>query len=67
MIQAFRAEDRSAQATSENLGLRPGLVEAAVAYYADNREAVDEWIEANHMMMEEAAAAFDRQQAVKGA
>jgi hypothetical protein len=67
VIQVFLAEDRDTRATSENLRLRPGLVEAAVAYYADNREAIDGWIEANRVMMEEAAAAFARQQAVKGA
>ena len=29
------------------------------------REAIDEWIEANRTMMDEAAAAFDRRQAIK--
>jgi hypothetical protein len=67
VIQVFIAEDRSTTATSENLNLRPGLVEAALAYYADNREAVDEWIQANRILMEEAAAAFDRQKAIKDA
>jgi hypothetical protein len=67
VIQVFLAEDRSTTATSENLNLRPGLVEAALAYYADNREAVDEWIQANRILMEEAAAAFDRQKAIKDA
>lgn len=67
VIQVFLAEDRNIRATSENLNLRPGLVEAAVAYYADNQEAVNEWIEANRTLMDEAAAAFDRQRAIKGA
>ncbi len=67
VIQVFLAEDRNTKATSENLNLRPGLIEAALAYYADNQEAIDEWIEANHIMMDEAAAAFDRQQAIKRA
>jgi hypothetical protein len=67
VIEVFQAEDRNTRATAENLRLRRGLVEAAVAYYADHQEAVDEWIEANRTMMEEAAAAFARQQAVKGA
>ena len=65
VIQVFMAESRDTGATSQNLGLRPGLIDAAVAYYADNREAVDEWIEANRVMMDEAAAAFDRQQAIR--
>jgi hypothetical protein len=67
VIQVFLAEDRDTRATSDNLRLRPGLVEAAVAYYADNQETIDAWIEANRMLMEEAAATFARQQAVKGA
>lgn len=67
VIQVFLAEDRNIRATSENLNLRPGLIEAAVAYYADNQEAVNEWIEANRTLMDEAAAAFDRQRAIKGA
>ena len=67
VIQVFLVEDRDVSGTAENLGLRPGLVDAAVAYYADNQDAIDEWIEANRTMMDEAAAAFDRQQAVKRA
>src|SRR5215472_9110174 len=67
VIQTFLAEDRDTRATSENLQLRPGLMEAALAYYADNQEEIDEWIGANRMMMEEAAAAFDRQQAIRRA
>jgi hypothetical protein len=67
VVQVFLAEDRDTQATSDSLRIRPGLVEAAVAYYADNREAIDEWIETNRTIMDEAAAAFDRQQAVRRA
>ena len=65
VVQTFMAEGRDVRATAQNLGLRPGLVDAAVAYYADNQDAVDEWIEANRAMMDEAAAAFDRQRAIK--
>jgi len=67
VIQTFMAEDRDTRATSENLNVRPGLIEAALAYYADNREEIDEWIETNRVMMEEAAAAFERQQAIRRA
>ena len=67
VIQTFIAEDRDPQATSENLNLRPGLIGAALAYYADNQEEIDEWIEANRIMMDEAAATFDRQQAIRHA
>lgn len=67
VVQVFLAEDRDAGATAESLGLRPGLLDAALAYYADNQQAIDEWIEANRTMMEEASAAFDRQQAIRRA
>ncbi len=67
VIQVFLAEDRNTNATSENLNLRPGLIEAALAYYADNQEAIDEWIQANRLMMDEAASAFERRQAIKRA
>jgi hypothetical protein len=67
VIQTFIAEDRDTPATSENLHVRPGLIEAALAYYADNQRDIDEWIEANRVMMEETAAAFDRQQAIRRA
>jgi hypothetical protein len=66
VIQVFLDEGRNTSETSQNLDLRPGLVDAAVAYYADNQEVVDEWIRANQIMMDEAAAAFRRQQAIKG-
>jgi hypothetical protein len=56
VVQVCLAEGRSIRATSENLGLRPGLVQAALTYYADGREAIDEWIRANRAMMEEAVA-----------
>jgi hypothetical protein len=65
VVQVFMAENRNTAAASENLGLRPGLIDAAVAYYADNQEAVDEWIQANRVMMDEAAAAFDRQRTIR--
>jgi hypothetical protein len=67
VIQVFLAEDRDTRAAAENLGLRPGLVDAAVGYYADNLEDIDDWIETNRTMMEEAAAASERQRAVRKA
>ena len=67
VIQVFLDEDRSTRSTAETLRLRPGLIDAAVAYYADNREAIDEWIDGNRTMLEEGAAAFARQQAIRGA
>ena len=64
VIQTFLAEDRDTGAASENLNVRRGLIEAALAYYADNQEEIDEWIDANQAVMDEAAAAFARRQAI---
>ena len=65
VIEVFVAEDRDVRAAAEHLNLRPGLVDAAIAYYADNRETIDDFIEANRTMMEDGAAAFARQRAVR--
>lgn len=67
IIQVFIAEGRGSKETADNLGVRRGLVDAALAYYADNQDAIDDWIEANQMMMDEAVASFDRQQSIRQA
>lgn len=64
VIQVLLDEGGDVKATAENLRLRPGLVEAAVSYYADNREEIDDWIETNRQMMDEAEAAYRRRQAI---
>lgn len=64
VIQALLGEDGDAKATAEHLSLRQGLVEAAIAYYADHREQVDDWIATNRRMIDEAEAAFRRRQAI---
>lgn len=65
VIQVFRAEGGNVGGTAEYLSLRQGLVEAAVAFYADHRELIDDWIETNRRMMDEAEAAFRRRQSVQ--
>jgi len=67
VIEVFHAEDENHNATAKSLGLRAGLVDAAIAYYATNREAVDEWIETNRELMEAArsSAASDRRTAAR--
>ena len=37
-----------------------GLVESAIAYYADNRAAIDDWIAANEAMMRDEADPTER-------
>jgi uncharacterized protein (DUF433 family) len=45
------------------LGLRPDQVQAAVAYYADYRNEIDEWVLLNQQEAERLEAAWERQQA----
>ncbi len=66
VIQVFLEEGGDVKRTAEDLSLRPGLAEAAVSYYADHQAEVDEWILTNRRMMDEAASAFRRRQAIKG-
>ena len=54
VIQALHAEDGDVVATADMLGLRPGLVDAARAYYETNAAVTDSWIESNATLMEEA-------------
>lgn len=51
------------EAAAEYLSLSPGLVGAAVGYYADYRGEIDEWISSNAALAEEAEAAWRRRQA----
>ncbi|MGH7882096.1 MAG: hypothetical protein ACREN8_04220 [Candidatus Dormibacteraceae bacterium] len=62
VIQVLLDAGRSRKATAETLHLRPGLVDAAIAYYTDNKSEIDEWVEANREEGETAAAAFARSQ-----
>lgn len=65
VIQVLLDENGDVKATAEYLSLRQGLVEAAAAYYADHREQIDDWIETNRRMMDEAEAAFRRRRTIK--
>jgi hypothetical protein len=67
VIEVFIDEGRDIRATAKYLDLRPGLLEVAVAYYADHPPEVDEWIATNHRLLDEAEAAFRRRQAVEKA
>ncbi len=51
------------EAAAEYLSISPGLVGAAIDYYADYRDEIDEWISSNAAMAEEAEAAWRRRQA----
>lgn len=64
LIDVWRDEGRRAAGVATTLKLPPGLVAAAVAYYADNREEIDGWIDRNRALSEEAEAAALRRQAL---
>ncbi|HLH68106.1 MAG TPA: CopG family transcriptional regulator [Candidatus Dormibacteraeota bacterium] len=61
VIETVRHEGSRA-AAAEHLGISPGLVDAAVGYYADYREEIDEWIERNAALAREAEEAWRRRQ-----
>jgi hypothetical protein len=62
VVEMFVAEERDPEATTERLGIRPGVLEAAIRYYAANPTDVDAWIERNRELMKEAEEHFARQQ-----
>ena len=63
VMETVRGEGGNVHAAAEYFGISPGLVSAAVGYYADYRDEVDAWIESNAAMAEEAEAAWRRRQA----
>jgi uncharacterized protein (DUF433 family) len=63
VIETVQQEGGDVAAAAEYLTVSPGLVGAAVGYYADYRDEVDEWIARNTAMAEEAEATWRRRQA----
>jgi uncharacterized protein (DUF433 family) len=67
VVETFEAEDRKVDSAARYLNLPVGLVRAAVDYYADNRDEIDEWIRRNQLLAEEAeATAARRRRATRG-
>lgn len=60
VVETVRNENGDAQAAAEYLRISPGLVAAALNYYADFQDEVDQWIERNAAMAEEAESAHRR-------
>jgi hypothetical protein len=56
--------ERSAAVVADALGLSVADVEAALAYWADYREEIDELIERQHASQDEALAAWERRRAL---
>jgi hypothetical protein len=62
--QQHAGPDRNVTAVAASIGLRPDQVEAALAYWADNREEIDGLIDRIHTAQEEAYDAWQRRQAL---
>jgi hypothetical protein len=54
--------ERSAATIAESVGLMPEDVEAALAYWADNRSEIDGVLEQHRLEQDEALASWERRQ-----
>lgn len=64
VMETVWASDGDIGDAAAYLGLRPEQVQAAVAYYADYSDEIDEWIERNRLEAERLEERFRREQAV---
>lgn len=62
VVEVFQAESNDLARTSTGLGLRLGLVEAAVRFYASHQVEIDAVIANNRELMEGAAQVHRREQ-----
>ena len=63
VVETVQQEDGDIEAAAGYLGISPGLVGAAVGYYADYPDEVTEWAERNAAMAREAEESWRRRQA----
>jgi hypothetical protein len=64
VIDTLRESDNAVEGTGEYLDISPQLVRAAVRYYAEFPEEVDEWREKTRAIAEREEEAWRREQAV---
>jgi uncharacterized protein (DUF433 family) len=64
VIDTLRESDNSVEGAAEHLGIPEQHVRAAVRYYADFREEVDEWRERTRAIAEREEEAWRREQAI---
>ena len=64
VLDTLRESDNSVEATGEYLDIPPQLVRAAVRYYAEFPDEVDEWREKMRAIAEREEEAWRREQAV---
>ncbi|TMG64532.1 MAG: ribbon-helix-helix protein, CopG family [Chloroflexi bacterium] len=62
VITTLHANDGNTADAAEVLSLPESEVRVALAYYADHRSEIDDWIRANEELFEQAEAAQRRQQ-----
>lgn len=62
---AHSLEDREAVTVADALGLTPGAVEAALAYWADRRDEIDGVIERHRAAQDDALEAWERRQMLR--
>jgi predicted transcriptional regulator len=63
VVETVRNEEGNAEKAAEYLGISPALVTAALDYYVGYRDEVDQWIERNAAMAEEAEASWRQRRA----
>ena len=62
--QQHDKKQRSPEVVADALGLSRHEVEAALAYWADNREEIDEQLSRHHTEQDEALAAWERRRSL---
>jgi len=60
----FEESERNVPAVASAIGLRPDQVEAALSYWADNRDEIDNLVDQIHRAQEDGHAAWLRRQAL---
>lgn len=67
VVRVWQDNKKRTKATSDYLQVAAGLVEAALAYYAEYRAEIDERIQRNETLAAEAQAAWRRRRRALGA
>lgn len=58
--------ERTADAVADAIGLTPRQVEAALGYWAEHRDEIDEQVRLEHAAADAALAAWERRQELRG-
>ena len=66
VVESVHAEGGDLEGAAGYFTVSPGLIRAAMEYYADHRAAVDAWIETEHRAADEAEARWRRGESARG-